>query len=53
MIGISKDNRRKGVVNLDDAELLNYLRNASGFALKSVFILSSHIVLTDKERKYF
>lgn len=41
----------KGVVNLDDAELLNYLRNASGFALKSVFILSSHIVLTDKERK--
>ena len=41
----------KGVIKLDDAELLHYLRNASGFALKSIFILSNNIVLTDKERK--
>ena len=46
-----KINIEKSVVRLDDAELLNYLRNASGFALKSIFILSSNIVLTDKRRK--
>ncbi len=39
------------VIELDDAELLHYLRNASGFALKSIFILSSSIILTDNRRK--
>lgn len=39
------------VVKLDDSELLSYLRNASGFALKSIFILSNNIVLTDKKRR--
>ena len=46
-----KTNIERGVVKLDDAELLNYLRNASGFALKSIFILSNNIVLTSKGRK--
>lgn len=40
-----------GIIKLDDTELLNYLRTASGFALKSIFILSNNIILTDKERK--
>ena len=46
-----KANIEKGAVKLDDAELVNYLRNASGFSLKSIFILSNNIVLTNKERK--
>lgn len=41
----------EGVVKLDDEELREYLKNASGFALKSVFILSENIVLTDRKRK--
>ena len=46
-----KINIEKNVIILDDAELLNYLRTASGFALKSIFILSKSIILTDKNRK--
>lgn len=41
----------KNIIILDDSELLNYLRTASGFALKSIFILSKSIILTDKNRK--
>ncbi len=46
-----KVNIENSVVKLDDDELLYYMRNASGFALKSIFILSNNIVLTDKRRK--
>lgn len=46
-----KINIEDDVIILDDTELLNYMKNASGFALKSIFILSNNIILTDKKRK--
>lgn len=45
-----KVNISDGNVVLDDEEMIDYLKKSSGFALKSIFILTSNIVLTDKKR---